>query len=282
MVRLIGIDLDETFLDHDKKLIEENIIACREAMDKGIVVMPVTGRPLNSIPEDVKKSVPFRYAISSSGAGVHDLKTGELLFAELMEQEVGMGLTKALCDAGFIVNVIADGTGYINKTDIPKAIEYALSPAFTEYVKKYRTRVDDIFDIIKAHPEGIEKVTAMTERNEQGEMMHMDEAMKAIEPFLPYLDVMYSKEINIEINGIKAKKGGAMLKLAGLLGIKPEETMAIGDSANDLEMIKTVALGVAMDNANQTVKDAADYVTLSNDDAGVAYAIRKWALGMQI
>ena len=122
----------------------------------------------------------------------------------------------------------------------------------------------------------------MTERNEQGEMMHMDEAMKAIEPVLPYLDVMYSKEINIEINGIKAKKGGAMLKLAGLLGIRPEETMAIGDSANDLEMIKTVALGVAMDNANQAVKDAADFVTLSNDDAGVAYAIRKWALGMQI
>ena len=69
-----------------------------------------------------------------------------------------------------------------------------------------------------------------------------------------------------------------MLKLGEHLGIKQEEIMACGDGMNDYEMIKTVGLGVAMANADEAVKEVADYVTATNNDEGVAKAIAKFVL----
>ena len=73
-------------------------------------------------------------------------------------------------------------------------------------------------------------------------------------------------------------KGAAILELARLLGIRPEETMACGDGYNDVTMLSAVGLGVAMANARTPAKAAADVVTLSNNENGVGAAIRRYAL----
>ncbi|MDI4707197.1 HAD-IIB family hydrolase, partial [Pseudoalteromonas shioyasakiensis] len=75
-----------------------------------------------------------------------------------------------------------------------------------------------------------------------------------------------------------ASKGNAVKMLAEQLGIKQEETMTIGDNGNDLSMIEYAGCGVAMGNAIPEVKAAADFQTRSNNESGVAYAIRKLAL----
>lgn len=85
-------------------------------------------------------------------------------------------------------------------------------------------------------------------------------------------------ENNIEVNALGVNKGIGLLKLGELLGIKREEIMACGDGMNDLEMIREAGLGVAMANAVQEVKDAADFVTDSNEKDGVAKAIEMFAL----
>ena len=64
-----------------------------------------------------------------------------------------------------------------------------------------------------------------------------------------------------------------------MLGIKREEIMACGDGDNDTAMLREVGFGVAMGNAEEEIKQAADYVTLTNEDEGVAYAIEKFILG---
>ena len=84
-------------------------------------------------------------------------------------------------------------------------------------------------------------------------------------------------ENNIEVNALGVNKGIGLLKLGELLGIKREEIMACGDGMNDLEMIREAGLGVAMANAVQEVKDAADFVTDSNEKDGVAKAIEMFA-----
>ena len=84
--------------------------------------------------------------------------------------------------------------------------------------------------------------------------------------------------MNLEINAAGVNKGKAMIELGKLLGIPREEIMAFGDGNNDLKMLKEVGTGVAMVNAIPSVKEAADYVTLSNDEEGVAKFIEKYVL----
>ena len=92
------------------------------------------------------------------------------------------------------------------------------------------------------------------------------------------LDVTSAFLGNLELTSKTAQKGGALRKLAAHLGAAPEETMAIGDSFNDLDMLRAAGTAVAMGNAEPIVKETADFITKSNDEDGVAYAIEKFAL----
>ena len=89
----------------------------------------------------------------------------------------------------------------------------------------------------------------------------------------PDLAVTSSIPRNVELNSARAQKGLALQGLADLLGIPMAETMAFGDDLNDLSMLRAAGLGVAMGNASAEVKAAADYVTASCDENGVALAL---------
>ena len=83
---------------------------------------------------------------------------------------------------------------------------------------------------------------------------------------------------DIEITSADADKGEALIALAGELGIRREEVMAMGDGHNDLGLMKAAGLSVAMGNASREIMDVADYVTLDNEHDGVAEAIRRFVL----
>lgn len=78
---------------------------------------------------------------------------------------------------------------------------------------------------------------------------------------------------NLEINGATCNKGDAMLNLGKILDIPIESIMACGDGNNDFEMVKMAGVGVAMKNGEESLKEVADFVTKTNDEEGVAYAI---------
>ena len=87
--------------------------------------------------------------------------------------------------------------------------------------------------------------------------------------FRPYFLEILDKRVN---------KGTGVKSLADALGIKPDEIMALGDQENDIAMIEFAGMGVAMDNAIPSVKEVANFVTKSNLEDGVAYAIEKFVL----
>ena len=84
---------------------------------------------------------------------------------------------------------------------------------------------------------------------------------------------------SLEFSPTEANKGTGMLALAELLGVPREATIAVGDADNDLPMLRDAGLGVAMGNANERVRAAADVVVADNDHGGVAEAIRTYLLG---
>ena len=103
-------------------------------------------------------------------------------------------------------------------------------------------------------------------------------AFAEVRETLPEITVCGALHNNLEANAKEARKGVALIKLGEFLGISKEEIMACGDGSNDIEMVKEAGLGVAMSNAIDEVKAAADYVTCSNDEDGAAKAIEKYVL----
>jgi Cof subfamily protein (haloacid dehalogenase superfamily) len=92
------------------------------------------------------------------------------------------------------------------------------------------------------------------------------------------LEVVVSKSNYLEFTNIEATKGNALKFLAVKHGIKREEIIAIGDSYNDIHMLKYAGLGVAMGNASEVVKSQADYITYTNNDDGVAHAVERFIM----
>ena len=94
----------------------------------------------------------------------------------------------------------------------------------------------------------------------------------------PQIRIYRSKDTYLEIMSMKASKSDAIHMLKDHFHVKQEEIMAFGDNFNDIDMIRYAGLGVAMGNAADEVKEVADYITLSNEEDGVAAAIEKFVL----
>ena len=93
-------------------------------------------------------------------------------------------------------------------------------------------------------------------------------------------DILVSSSVynNLEINGEGAEKGAAILRLAERLGVDRSEVMAFGDGENDYSMIEKAGIGVVMANGEERLKAAADYMTATNNESGVALALEKLIL----
>ena len=96
------------------------------------------------------------------------------------------------------------------------------------------------------------------------------------EPFGDSLSIYRSAPFFIEVMAQGIDKAASLDRLSKSLGIKQEEVIAFGDGYNDLSMIEYAGMGVAMNNAVDGVKERADYITLSNDEDGIAYALNKF------
>ena len=139
------------------------------------------------------------------------------------------------------------------------------------YEKNQNSR-DDIHALLEWENRGLDKVQAlfadMEERKKAWEELSREED----------LELVGSLGYNIEINARGVNKGTALVELGRLLGIRREEIMACGDGDNDTVMLREAGFGVAMGNAEEETKDAADYITLTNEEEGVADAIEKFVL----
>ena len=168
--------------------------------------------------------------------------------------------------------VYYDGVSYAPADKRDMIPRYHKNPNMWEYMRKTRTWVEDIFRMVRESDRGLDKIQML--------FADMEERTKAWQELseVEGLELVGSLGYNIEINAAGVNKGSGLVSLGRLLGIRREEIMACGDGDNDLLMLKEVGFGVAMANAEEEVKKAADYITLSNEEDGVADAIEKFAL----
>ena len=272
-IRMIGLDMDGTLLTTEKELTEHTREVLREAIDRGVVVLPATGRPLTGIPEEVLKFPGVRYAVASNGARIVDLKESRVLYEDLVPYETGRRVLEICSRYDSMLEIYYDGGGYAEEEKLKHLDEYVPRLPMARYIASSRRPVADVRAMHEERKAPTDKVQALFRTTEE-----CKKAWKEVEKEIPDIEITGALSNNIEVNAKGVNKGRGLMILGELLGIHREEIMAVGDGSNDIVMLREAGLGVAMENATDEVKAAADVITLSNDQEGAAAAIEKYVL----
>ncbi len=278
-VRLIAFDLDGTLLDDEKRVPPENLRALQAAADRGVVLVPATGRIVRGIPEPVKALPGVRYFIISNGAGVYDAQEARLLYRGDVPLALALRCYEYMDTLPVIYDCYQNESGWMTRSMYERCEEFfPTEPHMLEIVKRLRVPVDDLKETLRQRGEPLQKLQMFFKPEDLDER---ERQLRRIPELFPELVATTSVSNNIEINSVNAGKGKALLALAERLGIDPADTAAFGDGTNDCKLLSMAGWGVAMANADPRVKAVADEICESNNDAGVGRTILR-LLGAEV
>lgn len=273
-IRLIAIDLDGTMLNQEKKVTEHTKEVLIQAGRNGILIVPSTGRHYHGIPEDVVKIDGIRYFLTMNGAAIYDKVQEDYLYEDAMPCDFALRILKELMQYDILIDAFIRGYAYRKEADISYIKDLQIPDILKEFMRKSRKGVPSLYDYIKENCLDVHKFTLNFKPDGHGGKLDRDKVLQFAEKE-KNLACVCGGFHNLELTNITATKGNALLQLSELLGIRREQVMAIGDSGNDLAMLKAAGIGVAMENAEQEVREAADFITKSNEEDGVAYVVEQ-------
>lgn len=261
MYKIMFFDLDGTLLTDEKEVLEENKVALKRAQENGIEIALCSGRQKNFI-EKYKEAVGTGdYIISTNGSGIYDLKNNEEIFA----CEVDKNLVYNLYN-------LSIQNEYLIRLD-------------TRYARYVNTMKYSIFDEISME----EEINSFLERNKILQVTIGTKSEENTDKIIEYLkeksyvkvENKYPVNINnetlwmINVINTSVSKGNAISGLCKYLKINLQDAIAFGDDLNDISMMKTVGMGVAMENAMPEVKELAKVVIGHNNRPSIAEFIDK-------
>lgn len=265
-IRLIATDLDGTLLREDKSLSVYTKYILKLAADDGIPVAIATGRPLMAIPENLLDMDCFRYAITSNGASVYDLKTGERLMERMLSRDAVLRILEAIPE-DICIETLVDGIPYGPEQYVRDAGLFGLNESGAAYIRRTRRPVSDIRAFIFGNADRLDCINAVPPSALRAE------DLRARLSGIPGIYITHSGVTFIEISGTTHGKGEGLLFLSGLLKTGPESVMVFGDAENDRDLFRAAGYSVAVENAAPALIREADALTLSNEQDGVAVKI---------
>lgn len=271
-IKIIALDLDGTTLTDDKHISPATRQALEEAAEKGVNVVIATGRTYSAVPEEVFSVRGIRYVMTSNGAAITDIHQNKVIYENCIAPDAVENIVTLMKQYDFMVETFVNGIAYIDRNFYDDIRDQKIGYRHMEYVLNTRTPVDNLFDFILENKNHIENVNVNFEHQEDRQMMR--EKMMQI----PNTTLTSAFDNNLEMGGATTSKASALLELGKMLGVSPDEMMAVGDSPNDMAMMQLAGLPVAMGNAKDEVKAIAKYVTDTNKNDGVAKAVRKFVL----
>ncbi|NDO46934.1 Cof-type HAD-IIB family hydrolase [Clostridium sp. MD294] len=265
--KMIVLDLDGTLVNSEKKISEKNKKALQKAIQKGVKVVLASGRPVKGVlPKAIELELDKNngYILAFNGGRIINVTTKQCVFeADLPEGHLQKvyELSRKF-DIGLMTYegndklVTEDDNEYIQLELRVNQLERVTPKSIIEYVTfpvaKY---------LLAGNPENVEKA----------EIVFKQALSKQ-------LNIFRSDPFFLEVLPLGIDKAYGLEKLIKILGISKEEVIACGDGYNDITMLQFAGLGVAMENATEQTKAAADYITLSNDEDGIAAVIEKFIL----
>lgn len=271
--KLICIDMDGTLLSDKHEVPELNKEMIKEATKQGVKIAITTGRIFTSAKRYSDLIGTDTPIIASNGAYIREKDKDEVIYESNLSKEQFYKILEVIkkynlnvyfntCDTMITESVIPDNHAY-KTMDADLAEEYKIK-------FKENAEFDKVFDEFNGK---ILKAICIEDQNKEALNKAKEEMQKYDD-----LEVVSSWHNNFEVMPKGTSKGNAVKILAQMLEIDREEVICIGDSENDLSMIKYAGLGVAMGNALDIVKENADYITDTNSEAGVGKVIQKFIL----
>ena len=263
--KLIACDLDGTLFDSQGRLSDENSIAIDALSSYGVHFVPSSGRTLSDIPEVVRNHPAVRYIIHSSGAVVFDKQTDERI-SFCMPHELSRRVLEMLFSVESHVSVRRLGSTYVNKTRFNRECfdYYNVWHVHAKLLVDYAHPIDD-FERTVLDYDNVEMIAAFFKNDDD-----LERIAKALRQD-GRLNVVSASPHNLEIIYKEADKGRALAALAEMLLIPISATIAVGDSENDISMLQSAGLGLAMQNAADKVKSSADATVCHCDEHAVKF-----------
>ncbi len=268
-IRMIAIDIDGTLVNSERKITEKVKQTLMTAREKGVKIVLCTGRPFPGVEPELAELglvTTQDYVITYNGSLVQNVGTKDTIFSAGLTNDDFLEINYMAQKLGVHLHTSSTDAIYTANRDISP---YTVYESFLVHMPiKYRSA-----DEMMADPVAIIKMMMIDEPE------ILDAAITQLPAeFRERYTVVKSAPFYLEILHQGASKGVALSHLANHLGLKADEVMAIGDNENDLTMIDYAGIGVAMANAIDEVKEAADVTTASNDEDGVALIVEQYVL----
>ncbi len=271
-VKLIALDLDGTTINNDRVISQRNRQALQAAADKGVNIVIATGRTFSALPKDVFEIPAIRYVLTSNGARITDLAENRTVYENCISPFATEKAVELLRSHKYVVECFVEGVAYIEKSYFEYVKEGNRCFRDREYILKTRNPVEGIYEYMLANKGHLENI------NINFDDVSEKPAMREKLLTLPEVTITTSFPHNLEIGGATTSKAEALRELGRILGVLPEEMMAVGDSPNDIAMLQACGLPVAVGNAVDEVKAVVKYVAPANHEDGVADAVERFVL----
>lgn len=267
--KILVLDLDGTLTNSQKEVTEPTKKAIRRMQEQGHIVALASGRPtagIRPVAEALDMERTGGYVLAFNGARVIDWKEQKVLFQQTLGHEYLQTLYEAAVRHGLTIFTY-QGSQAITATKVNEYAEFEarINRLTIQQVEDFAGYVD--FPVNKCLLSGDPKDIKACE----------DELLEALGD---KLSIFKSEDFFLEIMAQNIDKATSLHRLVTMLGMKQEDTVCCGDGYNDISMIRYAGVGVAMENAKDVVKEAADVIAGSNDADGLVPIIEQYILNV--
>ncbi len=260
--RIIALDLDGTLTNHDKVVTPKTREALLRAQDEGVIIVLASGRPTYGI-EPVANCLEMEqrggYILSYNGGKIVDWKTKQELFSQHLPNGVQPIIYRYAREKKYAL------LGYSGNEIITEMPDDPYVKEESRINKMNIRQVDNLLNHLEANP------TKLLMTGDPKDMARAEEELADL--LADRMDVFRSAPFFIELVPKGIDKAQSLSRLLGSINLTPADMVAFGDGYNDLSMLRLAGMGVAMANAAPEVRAEADYITLSNEEDGVAAAL---------
>lgn len=267
--RLVAADLDNTLLRSDKTISPETDALLSSLFGRGVYFVPSTGRTHAELPDPIRAVRDLRYAITCNGGGVYDFLERRYIFSFAIDKALGERVLRFGETLPVYPTMVCEGQRYIRTEADGRVADYIVQRAAPGVVEKSKGS-PDLYAELERLGSGLQKIFFYSK-----DPALTPEILTRLRGEFPELAVTTSGKIFVEVNAPGIDKGKTLRLLCGHLGIPVEESIAFGDAANDLGMLKAAGCAVVPENGTEEVKAVADLICESCNDDGVCKALMR-------
>ena len=267
-IRLVALDLDDTTLRTDSSLSNATRDAICSLAALGVEIVIASGRAYSALPQAMTELSVVNFAITSNGAAINRVPDGSRVQAYTLSEHAARAALAAIPE-DFVIEVFVDGTPYSDRRYVEDPVRFGCRATLIEYIQTTRKPVDDARAFAFSNIARLDSINIVSTTEERKALI------PAIAAATDDIRITSGGRHLLELVDRRAGKGAALRDLCRMLGVDRSQVISFGNADNDVDMLEFAGIGVAVANSDKSCLSAADVVTASNNDDGVAQVLQE-------